>query len=133
MFQRGINRADIFVEDADYEILVTLIVDAAVLYGVEVHAFVLMTNHYHLVLTAPSAETLALAMARINGSYAKYYNRKYGRIGPLWNSRYGAALLDTERYWLTCLRYVEFNPVPGGDGQRRRGLSLVKLSCARPW
>ena len=111
VFQRGINRSDIFAEEGDYSFLLALIAETALIYGVDVHAYALMTNHYHLIVTAISRRVLALAMARINRGYTNQYNQKYGRIGPLWNGRYGAALLDTERYWLTCLRYVELNPL----------------------
>lgn len=111
VYQRGVNRSDIFVEEVDYRCLLALIADTAQISAIEVHAYTLMTNHYHLVVTAPSRSVLALAMARINRGYTNHYNQKYGRIGPLWNGRYGAALLDTQRYWLTCLRYVELNPL----------------------
>ena len=114
VFQRGINRSDVFIEDADYWSLLAIIVAAAILHDVDIHAYALMRNHYHLVVTAKSCELLALTMARINRGYTNYYNQKYGRIGPLWNGRYGAALLDTHRYWLTCLRYVELNPRRAG-------------------
>ena len=111
VFQRGINRSDIFIEEADYGCLLAIIAKAALIHRVEIHSYALMTNHYHLMVTANNLQDLALAMARINRGYTDHYNQKYGRIGPLWNGRYGASLIDTEPYWLTCLRYVELNPV----------------------
>ena len=89
-------------------------VAATRVYEVDVHSYVLMTNHYHLVVTASGCKVLAAAMAEINRGYAVYFNGKYDRFGPLWNGRYGAQLLDSHRYALTCLRYVEVNPLRAG-------------------
>jgi putative transposase len=114
VFQRGINRSDIFIEEADYGCLLWIIIEVALLYHIEIHAYALMTNHYHVILSANGLDDLADAMARINRRYTDYYNQKYGRIGPCWNGRYGATLIGTEAYWLTCLRYVELNPVRAG-------------------
>ena len=111
VFQRGINRACIVANASDYERLLTLIAEAAAGHGVEVHAFALMTTHYHLVVTPAAEGVLSRAMQEINGRYTRYFNRQYGRIGTLWNERYGAVLLHDERYWFNCLRYVELNPL----------------------
>ena len=110
VFPRGINRGAIARDDDDHEHLVHVISRAARRYGVEINAFALMTTHYHLVVTPTSEHALAKSMKAIGGSHTRYFNRKYGRIGTIWNERYGATLLDDEYYWYNCLRYVDLNP-----------------------
>jgi putative transposase len=78
---------------------------------VDVHAFVLMTTHFHLLVTPQYERALARFMQRVNGQYARYFNRQHGRIGTLWNGRYRGIHIWDERYLLTCLRYIEQNPV----------------------
>ena len=70
-----------------------------------------MKNHYHLIVTPNDQSALSKTVHELAGEYSRYFNRRYSRIGPTWNNRYGAALLDDERYVLGCLRYVERNPV----------------------
>jgi putative transposase len=111
VFHRGINRAAIVADDHDRERLLDLIAEAAGRQGVAVHAFALMTTHYHLVVTPSHEHALAKAMQRIGSRYTRYFNRKYERIGTLWNERYSAILLEGERYCYNCLRYVELNPM----------------------
>ena len=111
VFQRGHNRAAIFDEPLDFDYFITLVRHSALRYGTDVHAFALMHNHYHLIATPRSARALPKTMKAIDCGYTKYYNRKYGRMGTLWNARYRAKLIQDEAYWLTCLRYVEHNPV----------------------
>jgi putative transposase len=112
--QRGNNRMAIFGENADYEVFLTLLKRAAERYLVAVHAYVLMTNHFHLIATPRTAASLPRAMQQLGVHYVRFYNDKYQRIGTLWNSRYKAIHIQDERYWLTCLRYVEQNPVRAG-------------------
>jgi putative transposase len=69
-----------------------------------------MTTHYHLIVTPTEDGALARAMRVIGIRHTHYFNRKYGRTGTIWNERYGAAILEDERYWYNCLRYVELNP-----------------------
>jgi putative transposase len=113
VYQRGINRAPIVGEDRDrdHERLLSLIAHATTERGIGVHAFALMKNHYHLVVTPPAEGVLADAMQTIHLRYTKYFNHKYGRIGTMWNERYRANLLEDERYWYVCLRYVDLNPL----------------------
>ena len=70
-----------------------------------------MTNHFHLMVTPSSAGSLPKMMKAADGGYVRYYNRRQQRLGTLWNGRYRGLLIEDERYWLTCLRYVEQNPV----------------------
>ena len=110
VFQRGINHGTIVRDECDHEELLRLIVKATADRGVLVHAFALMTTHYHLIVTPPAEGVLARTMQEIGFRYTRHCNRKYGRIGTIWNDRYNGILLDDERYWYNCLRYVELNP-----------------------
>ncbi len=77
----------------------------------KIHCYCLMTNHYHLMATPPTADAMPRAMQQLGRRYVHYFNRKYRRTGTLWGGRYRAILIKDERYWLTCLRYVELNPL----------------------
>ena len=111
VFHRGINHEPIVRDDFDHEQLLQLIVGATAGHGVRVHAFALMTTHYHMVVTPPGEGVLSHTMQVIGRRYTHYFNRKYGRIGTMWNERYSAILLDDERYCCNCLRYVDLNPL----------------------
>jgi putative transposase len=110
VFPRGINGGAIVRDDEDRENLLRVVIKATQRHGVEINALALMTTHYHLIVTPTWDGALAKSMQAIGIRHTRYFNRKYGRIGTIWNERYGAALLDDERYWYTCLRYVELNP-----------------------
>jgi len=114
VYQRGHNRSDIFAGDSDYRRFLRLARKSMSNNGVDVHAFTLMSNHYHFVLTPQTKDSLPDAMKDLLGEYTSYFNRKYGRSGTLWNDRYRAKPIEDERYWLNCLRYVEANPVEAG-------------------
>jgi putative transposase len=109
VYPRGINGSVIVRADADHERLLSAIVKATREHAVDINALTLMTTHYHLILTPTSKNGLAKVMQKIGGRHTRYFNRTYGRRGPLWNERYGGVLLEDERYWYTCLRYVELN------------------------
>ena len=111
VFPRGINHAAISRDEHDYQRLLEIIVRAARRHDIDVHAFALMSTHYHLVVTPSREGALPKAMQEIGLRYTRYFNRKYERIGTIWNERYGAILLEDERYWYNCFRYVELNPV----------------------
>jgi putative transposase len=110
VFPRGINGGAIVRDEDDRDRLLRVIVNAARRHDLEIHAFALMSTHYHLIVTPTSEGALAKTMQQIGIRQTLYFNRKYGRTGTLWNERYGAALLDDERYWYNCLRYVDLNP-----------------------
>ena len=81
-----------------------------------VHGYALMDTHYHLLVTPPDPVCLPATMKELGGRYVRYFNRRYERIGTLWNGRYRDLLIHDERYWLTCLRYIEQNPVRARHG-----------------
>jgi putative transposase len=108
---RGNNRSMMFCDDADYELFLAFLEYAAARFELAVHAFALMTTHYHLHVTPQTREALPRAMKSANGRYVRYFNRKYERMGTLLAGRYRPIAIVDDNYWLTCLRYVELNPV----------------------
>jgi putative transposase len=112
--QRGNNRSVCFGAIADYERYLALLRERALWHGVARHASVLMTNHIHLLATPRDAGGLADMMKALSQLYAQYINRKYGRSGSLWQGRFRSCLVDSDRYLLTCQRYIETNPVRAG-------------------
>ena len=109
--QRGIDRRTIYLDDADHARYLKALSAEASKYGLDVHSYTLMSNHYHVIATPRSETALADTMQQANSSYTRYFNRKYRRTGPLWNERPRVIPLEDERQWFTCLRYVELNAV----------------------
>jgi putative transposase len=114
VIQRGNNRVPIFGSSNDFEQFLELLRRSARNFCVTLHAFVLMTTHYHLIVTPTSVAGLPKMMKALDGGYVRYFNKRQERIGTLWNGRYRGLPLEDERYWLTCLRYIEQNPVRAG-------------------
>lgn len=114
VIRRGNNRCDIFRDDDDRRMFLATLKGAADDSNVHVHAFVLMTTHYHALASPQHAEALPAMMKTLGERYVDYFNRKYDRIGTLWAGRYTAISIASERYWLNCLRYIEQNPVRAG-------------------
>lgn len=108
---RGVNRAATFLDDEDFIRYRQQLSDALAEQGIALHAYVLMTNHVHLLLTPPAPGRLSAAMRRLGQRYVPTFNRKHGRTGTLWEGRFKSCLVDTERYLLIVHRYVELNPV----------------------
>ncbi len=109
--QRGVNRAAIFIDDEDRHHYRRLLREACVVNAIAVHAFVLMDNHVHLLLTPSRPEALAVAMRVVGQSYVQSFNYRHGRTGTLWQGRFKSCLVDSDRYALTVCRYIELNPV----------------------
>jgi putative transposase len=114
IIQRGNNRGVIFVVDEDYQYYLQKLGDACLKYDCELHAYVLMTNHVHLLITPYSLNGISKVMQTVGRYYVQYFNFKYQRTGTLWEGRYKATLLDSESYLLMCSRYIELNPVRAG-------------------
>lgn len=112
--QRGNNHAACFDRERDRLVYLATMADAAAQFGCEVHAYVLMSNHVHLLLTSHSNDGVSLMMKYLGQRYSQYFNRAYGRSGTLWEGRFKSCLTDSETYVLRCYRYVELNPVRAG-------------------
>ncbi len=111
VIQRGNNRDPIFAADADYSFYLRCLKEAADTHSLKVHAYVLMTNHVHLLVTPKTEFSLSKTLQSIGRRYVQYFNFTYQRTGTLWEGRYKSTLIDSERYLLTCMRYIEMNPV----------------------
>lgn len=109
--QRGVNRCAIFVDDADRHHYRQLLRDACHKQGVAVHAFVLMDNHVHLLLSAAAVGCISQALRHMGQSYVQCFNQRHGRVGTLWQGRFKSSLVDSDAYALRVIRYIELNPV----------------------
>ena len=114
VIQRGNNRQAIFSSPADYQTLLDLLRINAEKFGVAIHAYVLMTNHFHLLATPQTADALPQMMQAVGRSYVRYFNDLQGRTGTLWEGRYKSTLIQTDRYLLACMAYIDLNPVRAG-------------------
>ncbi|MGQ0587367.1 MAG: transposase [Gammaproteobacteria bacterium] len=114
VIQRGHNRAPCFFSGLDRTCYLDELGRQARSNGVAVHAYVLMTNHVHLLMTAGNADGIPLLMKVLGQRYARHVNRQRQRVGTLWDGRYRSCLVDTDGYLLTCHRYIELNPVRAG-------------------
>lgn len=121
---RGNNRQDIFRDTTDHQRLLELLQIQAAELQVEVHAYVLMSNHLHLLVTPRHDKALPLMMQAVGRSYVRQFNQRHGRTGTLWEGRYRSTLLQTERYFLACMVYVDLNPVRAG---------MVMQAADYPW
>lgn len=111
IISRGNNRDACFYSDDDYLFYLECLSHACNKHRVSVHAYVLMTNHVHLLLTPTSESGIPNVMQSIGRRYVQYINKTYQRSGTLWEGRYKASLVDAEDYLLACYRYIELNPV----------------------
>jgi putative transposase len=114
VIQRGNNREPVFIHEEDYSQYKEWLNDAAEEYGCSVHAYVLMTNHVHLLVTPAGADSLPRSMQSLGRRYVRYVNRLYHRTGTLWEGRYRAAPIDSDEYFFSCCRYIELNPLRAG-------------------
>jgi len=114
VIQRGNNRQAIFFETADYELYLSLVGEGRDRYGCSIHAYVLMTNHVHLLLTPMEKSSVSRMMQYVGRHYVPYINAKYARSGTLWEGRFKASIVDSASYLLACYRYIELNPVRAG-------------------
>jgi putative transposase len=109
--QRGHNREPCFRAEDDYGRYLNWLQEALAAHECALHAYALMTNHVHLLLTPERAEAVPRLIISLGRHYVQYVNRRYRRTGTLWDSRYKSSLVQTERYLLACYRYIELNPV----------------------
>ncbi|WP_323845040.1 transposase [Microbulbifer magnicolonia] len=111
IIQRGNNRQEIFCEEDDYRFYLEKLEEAAEKFQCDVHAYVLMTNHVHLLVTPHTETGIGKMLQSLGRYYVQYFNYRYQRTGTLWEGRYRATLIDSEQYLFTCMRYIELNPV----------------------
>ena len=109
--QRGHSRNPVFFEDDDYHAYLGWLLEASERYGCAIHAYVLMTNHIHILATPETKQSLSLMMQYTGRHYVPYVNHRYGTSGSIWEGRYKSSLIHNEQYMLTCMRYIELNPV----------------------
>jgi putative transposase len=114
VIQRGNNRQPIFAATADYQMMLDLLDENARKFGVSIHAYVLMDNHFHLLATPQTADGLPQMMQAVGRRYVRYFNDSQKRSGTLWEGRYKSTLIQTERYLLACMAYIDLNPVRAG-------------------
>ena len=114
IIQRGNNRQATFFADKDYRFYLYCLYDAMRKYDCLIYAYVLMTNHVHLLASARQPYALSRMMQHIGRRFVQYINHVYRRSGTLWEGRFKASLVDTESYFLRCCRYIECNPVRAG-------------------
>lgn len=116
--QRGNNRQVTFFDDCDYRRYLEDLQEACEKYECDVHAYVLMTNHVHLLMTPQGEDSIAKVMQSVGRKYVRYINGTYKRTGTLWEGRYKASVIESETYLLRCYRYIELNPVRAGMTDR---------------
>jgi putative transposase len=114
IIQRGNNRQACFYADEDYLIYLDWLGEYADKFGCLVHAYVLMTNHVHLLISAERSDAPSALMKALGQRYTQYVNRTYQRSGTLWEGRFRSSLTQDDTYLLTCQRYIELNPVRAG-------------------
>ena len=114
IIQRGNNRQATFRDDADYELLLQLLAEYAEREKVAIHSYVLMSNHFHLLATPQTETVLPVLMQAVGRRYVQSFNKRHQRSGTLWEGRYRSTLVETERYLLACMAYIDLNPVRAG-------------------
>jgi putative transposase len=124
VIQRGNNRQAIFAGNSDYETLLAMFEEHARKLRVAVHAYVLMSNHFHLLATPETSDGIPQMMQAVGRRYVRYFNQGQSRTGTLWEGRYKSNLIQAERYLLACMAYMDLNPVRAG---------LVRAPGDYPW
>ena len=124
VIQRGNNRQAIFTTESDYGTMLDLLAESAEKFSVAIHAYVLMGNHFHLLVSPQTPDALPHMMQAVGRRYVRYFNDIQKRSGTLWEGRYKSTLIQSERYLLACMVYIDLNPVRA---------SLVAQPRDYPW
>ena len=114
VIQRGNDRQPIVRDDQDRQRLLDLWFEHARTFKVAIHAYVVMDNHFHLLATPETGDGLPMMMQAVGRAYVRYFNLRHQRTGTLWEGRYRSNLIESERYLLTCMAYIDLNPVRAG-------------------
>ena len=124
IIQRGNNRQPIFLSSGDRQFLLDLLKETSTKFGVAIHAYVLMSNHFHVLATPGTADGLPQMMQAVGRRYVRLFNDSNDRSGTLWEGRYKSTLIQADRYLLACMIYIDLNPVRAG---------LVTQAADFPW
>jgi len=124
VIQRGNNRSRVFGNSRDRSAYLNAMFKSAALSKCAVHAYVLMTNHVHILLTPGDAESAARMMRRLGAVYVRRFNEGHQRTGTLWEDRFRSIIIESDRYFFECSRYIELNPVRAG---------MVNHPADHPW
>ncbi|MDD5688182.1 MAG: transposase [Elusimicrobia bacterium] len=111
---RGNNRQKVFIEDEDYEFFLRIVEKCIEKFKWKVHHYVLMNNHYHLIIFNSEHGNLSDGVKYLNQSYVQYFRKKYGGCGHLWQDRFRSFVVENGIYLLECGRYIELNPIRAG-------------------
>lgn len=114
IIQRGNNRQVIFMEVRDRQFFLDLLEEHSRQFGVAIHSYVLMDNHIHVLATPTTTDAVPGMMQAVGRRYVRYFNDRYHRTGTLWEGRYKSTLVQSESYLLTCMAYMDLNPVRAG-------------------
>jgi putative transposase len=128
VIQRGTDLQPIFRDTADYLAFSGWLREAAKQFKVAIHAYALLPSHLNLLVTPTDQLGLGRMMQWVGRHYVPYFNNKYGRSGTLWQGRYKATVIDAERYFMTCSRFIEFSPVHAGVAEN--AVEYPFSSCA---
>lgn len=118
IIQRGNNSGEIFVDAQDRLVMLDLMREMARRFEVDVHAYVLMPNHFHLLLTPRTEQGVPQFMQAVGRSYVRYFNNRHGRTGTLWEGRYRCTVLQAEQWLMATMVSMDLNPVRDGLVQR---------------
>jgi putative transposase len=129
MVQRGHNRAGCFLEPSGYELYLGLLDEFRRTHACAIHAFVLMPNHVHLLMTPELPSNASNLMRRVNLRFVQNMNRRYGRTGSGFEGRFWSSVVDTGGYFLRCQRYIELNPVRAGLVRRAEDYAWSSHAC----
>ena len=124
IIQRGNNRSACFFAEEDYLFYLEQLQQQSDKFGCAIHAYCLMTNHVHILLTPETIDSASLMMKNLGQRFVQYINRTYRRSGTLWEGRFKSCLTQSENYALTCYCYIELNPVRA---------NMVSHPEAYPW
>jgi len=112
--QRGINRRLCFRQPTDFRSYLAALRETSGDYGVSIYAYVLMTNHVHILATPGHEGAVSRMMQQLGRKYVSYFNKAHSRTGTLWEGRFRSSVVNDERYLFACYRYIELNPVRAG-------------------
>lgn len=121
VIQRGNNRSATFGSEADYRFFLACLESSCQRYECRLHAYVLMTNHIHLLISPTTASGVSSVLQAVGRRYVQHFNQRHQRTGTLWEGRFRATIVDTDQYLFTCHRYIELNPVRAGIARDPRG------------